>query len=451
MAISIYGPSDDVSRAGDTMTGPLKLQNTSIQFTPSGDPTSDVNLYRDAANVLKTDDSFVPALIPPTATLPVGPSTANAGALNIPSSFAGGSDDGTGYDSTGRINLYSYQRAYVRSYGEPIRIHLMKYDAKGMIAWYGPKNGFDPVTRDPIAGSVTPVTWIGSHFEANNRASYHMHWEVEVPDSTGALQGRLEILFGDQTTGTIGLDKTQILTNLADFVVRCSNGQQFILSSSAGNELPITFSRNVGASMRRWKIRVTSEAESGSDAGSNFQLVRYSDADALIDSPIIVSRATGLVSFGGTSGTAGGVAITRASGVGLTITPTATGGQAALVIGTDATARSWQGQVSGDTTTRSVVYVDGKIEWGSGSATRDVNLYRSSANVLKTDYSFTVTKNLRINTTSVGGGDGIIAIANATTVPTSNPTAAVLLYSEGGRLKVRQPDGTVQFVALTAS
>lgn len=42
--------------------------------------------------------------------------------------------------------------------------------------------------------------------------------------------------------------------------------------------------------------------------------------------------------------------------------------------------------LTGDTYSRGAIYADGKIEWGAGGATaRDTNLYRSAANVLKTD------------------------------------------------------------------
>ena len=43
-----------------------------------------------------------------------------------------------------------------------------------------------------------------------------------------------------------------------------------------------------------------------------------------------------------------------------------------------------------------------------------------------------------------GGGAGVVGLKDATTVPTTNPTSAVLIYSEGGVAKVRQADGTVQ-------
>ncbi|MCX4232799.1 hypothetical protein [Streptomyces ortus] len=47
-------------------------------------------------------------------------------------------------------------------------------------------------------------------------------------------------------------------------------------------------------------------------------------------------------------------------------------------------------QVTGDSVARFNVNQSGKIEWGSGAATRDTNLYRSGANILTTDDTLTV-------------------------------------------------------------
>ncbi|MFJ5018599.1 hypothetical protein [Streptomyces griseoluteus] len=103
----------------------------------------------------------------------------------------------------------------------------------------------------------------------------------------------------------------------------------------------------------------------------------------------------------------------------------ATTQSAILVDGVDATVKALQAQVTGDSVKRFQVLTDGSMSWGSGSATADVTLYRSAADVLKTDDSFHVGVNLRVNTTSLGGGVGVIGLANTTTVrPRTPPTAA---------------------------
>lgn len=51
--------------------------------------------------------------------------------------------------------------------------------------------------------------------------------------------------------------------------------------------------------------------------------------------------------------------------------------------------------------------------------------------------------NVGINGTTFGGGAKVLFIANATTVPTSNPTGGGILYVENGALKYRGSSGTV--------
>jgi hypothetical protein len=56
--------------------------------------------------------------------------------------------------------------------------------------------------------------------------------------------------------------------------------------------------------------------------------------------------------------------------------------------------------------------------------------------------------NVGIGTTDqFGGGVKVVGIANATTVPASNPTGGGVLYVEGGALKYRGSSGTVTTIA----
>lgn len=57
-------------------------------------------------------------------------------------------------------------------------------------------------------------------------------------------------------------------------------------------------------------------------------------------------------------------------------------------------------------------------------------------------------RNLQVNgAAALGGGSGVIAIANATTVPASNPSGGGVLYVEGGALKYRGSSGTITTIA----
>jgi hypothetical protein len=60
----------------------------------------------------------------------------------------------------------------------------------------------------------------------------------------------------------------------------------------------------------------------------------------------------------------------------------------------------------------------------------------------------TSTGNFGFRTTDqFGSGVGVIGVANATTVPTTNPTGGGVLYVEGGALKYRGSSGTVTTIA----
>ena len=61
--------------------------------------------------------------------------------------------------------------------------------------------------------------------------------------------------------------------------------------------------------------------------------------------------------------------------------------------------------------------------------------------------TLSTTTSLSLGTPSLGGGAGVISIANATTVPTTDPTGGGILYVESGALKFRGSSGTITTIA----
>lgn len=415
-----------------------------------------------AINTLTIDRFGAPA------GYPIGQAGSIA-SLNVPSSYAGGDDNGTGTDSTGRINLYSYQRANYGSFGENIRNFAMRSDAKTMQAFYIPvqtgtkKGGYDPATRDPMTSGIgwKPVVWQGAHYEANDHASIHGHWELEIADLTGALQGRLEIPFIDQATdatkaldqAAIGVAYTNIRTNLADLSVRAQNmtvgpysGQNTAFRVGGNNtvhkDILLSISSEMGSSGRRWGIRANNTTEAGSNTGTDFQIRRHDDTGNFLDASLHIERSTGRIGMGGTVSPTAQLHVQRATGQVMYLDAQAASQSAILVNGVDATVKALQAQVAGDTQKRFQVLVDGSMTFGPGGSTAtDTNLYRAAAGRLKTDTAFHVGTNLLVNTTSVGAGVGVVGIANATTVPTSTPTSGGVLYSSAGLPRWKGSDG----------
>lgn len=354
------------------------------------------------------------ASAPAANTLPLGSTAAAANhGLQIVSSFAGGEDDGAGTDSTGRISVYSYQRAATNSFGETFRHFLMRQDAKSMLAWYGPQltgtqtHGYDG-NRDALTTGVTwkPWAWLGAHYEANDHASTHGHISIEVPDSTGALQTRFEIQFADRDTGAIGLDKSFIISNDSDFAIRQSGGESFRIVAPAGTEKRIDFMGDAhgDSTTRRWKLRSTSTAESGSDAGSDFELVRYDDSGVAQSATFLVKRSNGHVGFGTALSdiTAQITAKTSGDRV-LKASVTAEGTASTPVVSietTTASKRAFDFRLTNDSVSR--LRMDAASGSGSGTltfgdgTTADVNLFRNGTNELKTDDSFVVGTRLTV-------------------------------------------------------
>lgn len=301
-----------------------------------------------------------------------------------------------GTDGTGRINLYSYQRANFSGFGETIRNFLMRYDAKAMTAWYGPTGLYDG-SGNPVGTTWAAWTWCGSHYEANSHDSIHGHYEIEVPDSTGALQGRFIVPFADDwsgsgTYGHIGLDVTNIRINQADLTIDAGWGVFRVGGSAGVNDRAIEFAssiyrQNTGAV--RWRLLVNNTSEAGANAGSDFVLRRFDDSGTLLGTSLFIQRSDGQK----TSGAAGSrsarfAEVWGTSGIaGFSAQPTASIGAAAAFDAqmSAATERVVNAKVTGDSSTRFVAYADGKHEWGSGSASRDTNLYRGSAGVVTTD------------------------------------------------------------------
>jgi hypothetical protein len=96
-------------------------------------------------------------------------------------------------------------------------------------------------------------------------------------------------------------------------------------------------------------------------------------------------------------------------------------------------------------------------EWQNSAGTV-LALVGSSGNIrtpalLSTDnlnaITFGATRNIQFGsaTQSFGGGEVVIGIRNATTVPTSNPTSGGILYVENGALKYRGSGGTITTIA----
>lgn len=88
------------------------------------------------------------------------------------------------------------------------------------------------------------------------------------------------------------------------------------------------------------------------------------------------------------------------------------------------------------------------FQYASGVAAGSPITWTTAGAIASATGNLNWNKSIAINTTSMGGGVGVFAMANAGTAPTTNPTAGGVLYIEAGALKYRGSSGTVTTIAL---
>lgn len=97
------------------------------------------------------------------------------------------------------------------------------------------------------------------------------------------------------------------------------------------------------------------------------------------------------------------------------------------VVGADSSNRAIGAQLGADTNARWMVDINGRTEWGSGVAVRDVALYRKGADLLATDDA--------------------LFLANQASQP-ATPSGGGVLFVESGALKFKGSSGTVTTLGL---
>jgi len=88
---------------------------------------------------------------------------------------------------------------------------------------------------------------------------------------------------------------TKVLTVVGDVTVGDGTGGRFLrVDGAAGQSRQWQWS---SGGSRRWDVSVNATAESGSNAGSDFEIVRRSDAGAIIDTAMMITRSGGAARF----------------------------------------------------------------------------------------------------------------------------------------------------------
>lgn len=280
--------------------------------------------------------------------------------------------------------------------------------------------------------------WIGWHYLPNDIPDpVHDHISIETNDADGLIRTRFEVTADNATTAQVNTTNANFTVIQGIMGVTGADGQsKQIVIYRAG-----TFRDKTA----RWSISGNATLESGSNAGSDFQISRFNDAGSFIDSPFFINRATGSVGIGTLTPTGGKLHTQVSTDItGQMIRNTAGGGNNAplLSLETQTTgSRVIQAGLQSDTTKRLSIEASGRIEWGAGGSTaRDTNLFRSAADTLRTDDNFiaggTVTgSNLSGTNTGDQNTFSTIAVAGQSNV-VADSTSDTLTLVAGSNITI---------------
>lgn len=256
--------------------------------------------------------------------------------------------------------------------------------------------------------------------------NHHQHYSVEVTGTDQQTKSsRFSIPYGYDTT-EIGFFGSNVNVNAGTLRINGAAG------SARTFEIGNTLSDNLApdGTQNRWTISANSTAESGSNAGSDLAIGAWSDSGVALSTPIFVQRSTGNVAIQGSTSPTHQLEIGSGGTSTLAIIRAATSNFATMSFSTGVTD-----------------------EWGiqmRNDATNNLHV-RDTANgkfAMQFIQNATQSSLSLLGAASLGGGVGVIFIAQDSTDPTTNPTAGIILYVDStGNLKARTSAGNVRTIA----
>ena len=107
---------------------------------------------------------------------------------------------------------------------------------------------------------------------------------------TGIARGGADVV----SIVTGGAARVNVTTTSVDSTLPIAATTYASVSGAAGTSRQI---RLMTSGVARWYVAASNETESGANAGSNFLVTRYDDSGVYIDSPLSITRATGVVTL----------------------------------------------------------------------------------------------------------------------------------------------------------
>lgn len=140
---------------------------------------------------------------------------------------------------------------------------------------------------DADTGNVAAPTF---RFIGANTTGFYAGGSNNVGTSCGGIMQRMDyqnlsiVRYQAAILGAVGTDGNQWIGSGAGYSSNIYFGNYDVATGAT-------------STLTRWTIRKNSTPESGANAGSNFDILRYSDTGAFLGNPIQILRSTGVVNF----------------------------------------------------------------------------------------------------------------------------------------------------------
>lgn len=444
-----------------------------------GNATQDVNLYRSAADTLKTDDAFI--IGGATLSIPTGyASIRHSAASNaiLTGSVVADAQDRLRIEAGGVIrfgsgsavqdtNLYRGGTDVLKTDDAFYSVGNLESDTNLVL-----KGGSSYLSLRAAASSGQQLSAFRVSTDTVDRFKWNAAGKLEWGDGTLAVDTNLyrsgaDALKTDDSftaptingTSSVHAGTTARVSDAIMGSIKNGNALEWGHTNAAGyrNTLAsdvgagngfLAFHGEAGTTNNTYRTRGVKASILRSDNAGGFYFgnTANANADNQAFTTLAYLNANGMIQLP-TAGNTGGLLIGNdtnlyrwtndvlatddslyVQGVNLRLL-----NAAPQIVLTDQTSSSNPFLVSkatGDTNNRMVMRANGTIEWGSGSAGVDTNLYRNAADVLKTDDSFTVGATLNV----AGAGGAMISGGD---VETSVAAKGLIVKSPDGLLRRR--------------
>ena len=360
----------------------------------------DANLYRSAANVLKTDDALTVANACTLDTLQAGSSF--GGTLTVTGDLTIGSSAfvvtaTTGQTESGGQFRVTRSTSALNAFAARVTadaVSRFTINASGLLSWGNGTDALDTTLSRSAANSLTTGgTFTASDFIGTIGATT----PAAGAFTDGTFSGQLGV--GVAAHASIGLD---IIASAAGSAFRLANSASDTTNKSG--KLGVRHYTNAEEDVMGFFLQSTTSlgnvfiggGQSSHNAATNIKMYAAANTTTVTGTEIFSGTVTGctfnqtLTSTGDFTVGASKVVITASTGA-LAMDGPLTINSAILAIRASAGGNAFQTKVTGDADNRWIAKAGGTLEWGNGTDALDTNLYRSAANTLKTDDAFTST------------------------------------------------------------